>query len=357
MKRLLLCLVCILYTASGACGQSNSRSLLRIERAQPGETVCALVNDNGSYRLEKILQAKSEMYTGSIAPERMDQLRTMLVNQQLSKLSQADIHNPLIADTGDDLQIAIRRGRSWQELLFFSGGRKPFKESIDPLLHWFQDLQKQRPSATRVEGPRTRCMPMPESQIVESATSATLTPSTVATAAIGYIFRINSSHYYNGRVDTVCTVVFGDGRFHWERGGQTYGANRRDKIAEGQLDSKTLQQARDLLNSPELKDSPGNPRDAGRPMFEGSWTELEIPREGKVQNLSFLTSFNTLGTTREVGGTSNLTYHVADRKLLEPLTEWMKQHTDKHAQGTETDGVGSDCHPSPTAVQADKSPK
>jgi hypothetical protein len=58
-----------------------------------------------------------------------------------------------------------------------------------------------------------------------------------------------------------------------------------------------------------------------------------------------LTSFNTLGNPREVGGLSNLTYHVADKNVLKPLNQWMKEHTEKHAGGAETDGAGTDCYP------------
>ncbi len=108
----------ILFMASGLRGQSVSPAILRIERVQPGEAVCALVSDDGTYRLEKMFQNKNEMYKGTMELSRLDQLRTLIANQQLSGLSQADIHKPLVTDTADDMQLAVRRRGGWQELVF-----------------------------------------------------------------------------------------------------------------------------------------------------------------------------------------------------------------------------------------------
>jgi hypothetical protein len=374
MKGVLLTAVCILFSFHSAHSQSGSHFLLRMERAQPGETACVLVNDNGSYRLERILQNKQEMYAGAFDAARMDQLRAMLANQQLSGLSQSDIRTPLITDTFDDLQIAIDRSGGWQELAFSSpASRKPFRDSIDPLLRWFQDVKKQYPSATRLDGQPTHCMPGPEIQMVPGAPSVTAAHSsatnaesaasqsppltTVTTAAGGYLFRINSSHYYKGRVDGSCTVVLENGHYRRERSDQRYRADRRDKIAEGELDPEAIHQLKELLDSRGLKDSPGNPGNPERHMREGTRTELAIPRGGEVQHLLFLTMFNTRGIPDGIGGTNNLAYHVADLKLLEPLTQWMEQHTDKQAQVAESDGVGNDCYPSKAVVEAGKAPR
>lgn len=89
-----------------------------MERVQRGEAVCVLVQDDGSYRLEKLFRAKTEMYTGSLDSTRIERLRAMLDDDQLRKLSQENIHKPLITDTIDDLQFAILRNRGWQELMF-----------------------------------------------------------------------------------------------------------------------------------------------------------------------------------------------------------------------------------------------
>jgi len=82
-------------------------------------------------------------------------------------------------------------------------------------------------------------------------------------------------------------------------------------------------------------------------------TVLSIPRQGELQRLIFSTAFNTMGNPREIGGMSNMQYQVADPKLLEPLSGWMKFYTDKHDKVVERDAAGNDC----VAAGADASGK
>jgi hypothetical protein len=340
-------LVFCLYHHPAANAQQDP-GLLRMERVQRGEAVCVLVRDDGSYRLEKLFQAKTEMYSGSLGSIGVGQLRTMLANEQLRKLAQENIHSPLISDTIDTLQLDIWRDRGWQDLRFFAPeSRKPFQESLDPLLRWFQQVQKHPPTAVRVEGPPMRCQPMRVTELVTTAES----PEAARAAAGGessvqYIFRARSIHSYQAHIDSTCIIVYGDGRYHWEHSGQSYGADRKDKLVDGHLEPEAIQKLKAVLDSPDLESSPSI-RDVGnpRPASEGTFTEVHILRKGGVQNLIFATSFNPLNNKRAVGGLSNLQYHVADSELLVPLEGWMKLYTDKHPNAVERGTAGSDCAP------------
>ena len=344
MKTFVFTSVFILLIACRLECQSSSRAILRIERVQDGEAVCALISEDGGYRLEKMFQNKNEMYNGTMDISRLEHLRELLRNEQLRGFSQTDIHKPLITDTADDVQLAIRRDAGWQELVFLApASRRPFKESLEPLLHWFQDLQKQRPSATRVTGLRTSCMPPAEAQVVLAGDSEPKKNGAVSDFS-GYFFRIYSGHVYHGRVDASCTVVFADGHFRRERGGQTYMQERRDTITEGQIDADAVRQLREILNGPILVDSPDNPKEPPQWVMEGSWTHLDVPRKDKLQKLLFETTFNTLNRHTDIGGKSNMDYRISDKRVLEPLTRWMKEYTDAKS-GTQAAGVGNDCYP------------
>jgi hypothetical protein len=72
---------------------------------------------------------------------------------------------------------------------------------------------------------------------------------------------------------------------------------------------------------------------------------VRIPRQGGVQNLVFSTTFNPHNNKREIGGLSNLQYHVADSELLVPLNDWMKFYTDQHTNAGEREAAGNDCVP------------
>jgi len=103
MKTFVFTSVFILLIACRLECQSSSRAILRIERVQDGEAVCALISDDGGYRLEKMFQNKNEMYNGTMDISRLEHLRELLRNEQLRGFSQTDIHKPLITDTADDV--------------------------------------------------------------------------------------------------------------------------------------------------------------------------------------------------------------------------------------------------------------
>ena len=335
----------------GQATTGSGRPLLRMERAQPGELECVLVGEDGSYRVEKMFRAKTEVFTAPAGSLQIGELQAILANDKFAKLSQADIHQPLITDTIDDLLLAVWRGQSWQQLKFASrDSRKPFQEFMSPLLHWFQDVQKRRVGATRSNEAPTRCTPSRSEQEAVASNKAAAS-STASRPEDDYLFRYQSSHFYK-RVEGTCTIVFKDGHFHRERSNQEYLGKRRDKVADGELNDQAMQQLKDILNSSELRDvvGAGDP-DKEKPiaMHEGTATTLTIPRQEKLQRLHFLTAQNTvLRNPLEQGGMSNMAYRTPDRKMLAPLLHWMEENTEKQAQGSEIEGIGNDCHPSRT---------
>ncbi len=340
-------------------GQSpRPQSLLRIERVQLGEAICALVEDDGTYRLEKLFRAKTEMYTGSPGSARIDQLRAILANEQLSKLSQDSIHQPILVDTVDEVQLDIWRGRGWQELTFTSPeGRKPFKESLDPLLQWFHDLQKQRPGAAVAKGPPTRCLPAQSINLVaEAAATSAAAPTSSARSEPAYLFRFRSRNWANGLMEGRCTVVFPDGSYRWEWKDEDVRGRRRERVAGGALEITAIQELRQLLDSPEIK---GARSDSAPPKWvqNSQRVVLDIPRDNLVQNLEFVSYFNAHGNTKEIGGMTNQGYYVGNQKVLDPLKHWMKEHTDKHAADAEKQVPANDCYPVETACPSKEASK
>jgi hypothetical protein len=319
-----------------------------MERLQSGQAVCVLVEGNGDYRLEKLFRAKSEMYKGSLEPARVEELRALLARDPLSKLSQEDIHAPLMSDTLDKIQLAIWRDRGWQELVFASpDSRKPFRESLDPLLRWFKEVEKDHPTAGPVDGPATRCMPASVAQPVvnhDKVEGAGIAPA--AASPDHYLFRLFSRHFYQGQADSNCTIVFGDGTFHSEHSSESWMTDRRGRISDGQLDAGAVRELRTILDSPDLKGSPGiSIVGDARFASETEVTVLGIPREDKTQHLVFSDRFNTAGNPKAVGGLSNMGYRITDAKLLEPLHGWMKRYTDHNKQASEKKAVGNECAP------------
>lgn len=351
MQRMLLTLTLLLpfKLALAQAGPDDGQALnaphalLRIERLQPGEAVCALVDDDGTYRLEKLFRAKAEMYSGKASNDEVEQLIQILGNTQLRTLSQEKVLGEMASDTLDALDLAIWRPRGWQTLSFHNpSSRKPFKDELDPLLRWFQKLQKSRPAAVKVEGAATRCLPANElRQETRQTEEPTVAP---ASSEAKYLFRFYSSEVARGRVDSSCTVVFADGTYRRETRFQPIPGSKTDRNYGGQVSTDSLLELKPLLDSPDLKKAHS---DTGKEQWAGDLegSAVYIPRENEIQHLRFASQFNTHIRPLDQGGMSNMAYHVADQKVLDPLKHWMKQHTDKLEGGSETGTAVNGCFP------------
>lgn len=334
--------VAIFITLQVAAQHPAPQPFFRVQRVQAGEGACVLVGESGAYRLEIEFAIKTEIYAGSLDASTLNQLRALLANEQLRRLSQTDIHRPLVTDSTDNLQLAIWRDREWQQLTFITPeSRAPFKESLEPLLHWLADVKKHRPAATRVEGSATRCLPPPPMNT--SASAATSGPTVGAdTGQNRFAFRLFSTHGYRSSFDSTCTVVYQDGRYHWERSTQEYRKDREDKVAEDQLSPSAMKELRSILGAADLQNSPGNEEiEWHRPIGEGTFTYLSIAREQGVQNLVFVATFNPLIAGDE--GMSKTRNRVTDTKVIEPLKNWMKREIRPPRQGKETSAKADDC--------------
>lgn len=335
---------------------SGTQPLLRIERVQAGEAVCALVQDDGSYRLEKLMRAKGDMYTGKTGPDQIDLLRRILANGELRKISQENIKGDLLTDTLDGLDLAVWRGRGWQTLSFRnSSSRKPFMEEIDPVLNWFQELQKKRPAATKVAGPATRCLPPKELEAQRQRTVEHEPTAPGAEFHPEYLFRFVSSELRGGagfatvsvKAETTCTVLFPDGTYHREKRAQSNDAPKNERGYSGRVSQDSLAELQTILESPDLKDAVS---DTGTTQWAQNIerADLSVPRANGVQRLAFVSEFNTLGNPKNPGGMNNLGYHASSQKVLEPLKRWMNQHTNKQEGATGEDNKVNDCYPAKT---------
>ncbi len=349
MQRMLLTLVLLLPFGLALAGADNGQALdaphalLRIERLQAGEAVCALVDDDGTYRLEKLFRAKAEMYTGKASNDEIEQLIQILENPQLRTLSQEKVVGEMISDTLDALDLAIWRQREWQTLSFHNpSSRKPFKDELDPLLRWFQKLQKGRPAAVKVEGAASRCVPAKELRQDTRKTDELM--GAPAGSEAKYLFRFYSSEFARERAESNCTVVFADGTYRRETRFQPIFGSKTDRSYSGQVSTDSLAELKHLLDSPDLKKAHSDP---GKELLAGDLegSAVYIPRENEIQHLRFASQFNTHIPPLNLGGMSNMAYHIADHKVLDPLKHWVKQHTDKLEGGSETGKAVDNCFP------------
>lgn len=340
---------------------STPQPLLRIERVREGEAVCALVQSDGSYRLEKLVRVKGDMYAGITDADHVTRLRAILAEAQLRSISQDKIKADLFTDTVDGLDLAIWRDRGWQLLSFRnSSGRKPFKDALDPLLDWFQDLQKKRPAATQVHGPATRCLPPSELQPrteLQTRNEVPPAPKTDSAAEIvvsmpTFLFRFQSAQFQGGagrsvvvaKMENTCTILYLDGTYHSEKRTQATDGSSSEHSYGGRVNTDSLASLKTVLDAFELKNAVSDVGDP-RPAQEAERITVSIPRDDGLQRLTFTSEFNTRGNPGKIGGMNNLTYHAGSQKVLDPLKHWMKDHTNRQEGATGADNTINDCVP------------
>jgi hypothetical protein len=261
------CLLGGIFAATLTLGQTPSgprtpNFLVRMERFHNVEDVCVLVNDEGTYHLERVFRAKSEVYVGSLDTAAVDDLRARLNSEKLRTLSQQAVAAPLNSDTLDHFWIAINRENALQNLSFGNvESRNPYRESFDPLLNWLDALEKDKPGAVETGGAPTRCLPpksigllVPETKELVHETSGSRFSETPIAPGL-FLFRIVIEHFRGGDAGRSCAIVYSDGRYRVEKSVQSFQANMKAKVYENSLQPGSLEDLEQILDAPGLKSS------------------------------------------------------------------------------------------------------
>ena len=342
LSTLIFSILCGGLSAQAATEVSSPASefLARIEHGQQSEDACALVSRNGKYRFERRFPRKTDVFVGTLSQEQLHSLEEMLNHQSLVGLSSKNIPNQLITDSLDLFMLDVFRNEGLQHLSFIdSGSRKPFQDSLRPIMSWFEQLRK-LPHTQMAEANASRCMPaIPDFQ--NSGSQLKL----VAPADMAYLLTWSRHFFHAGLTEQSCIIVYTDGRYRMEKSNQHYPGSPTTRAFEAKLSSAQVVDLQSILRSPELANL-HHDFDQTRPASEIEITSLVIPRATTIQRLSFGSYFNVLGNSRQVGGISNLQYRVdQDRNLIRPLDQWLEK-TIQNNNSALTDTQATNCAPS-----------
>lgn len=143
--------------ASSAAPQSY---LMRMERLRRAQDSCILVRGDGQYHSEVVTPGKVSIVEGTLSPENLRDLIRLLSKDRLFQLQQKDIHTPLVESDMDQLILGVLRPiYVWQSLSFPTAeSRYPFRETLDPLLDWLEQAQKQKGRKLSEEQGRNSCL-------------------------------------------------------------------------------------------------------------------------------------------------------------------------------------------------------
>jgi hypothetical protein len=358
LHRRLILLLCSTLTAlptlwaqAPAKGPENE-GLVRLERVRRDEKVCVAVDRAGSYQLEKVYPAKSEVYAGTLPATGMTELERALNSDELRQLSQQQISAPPATQSLDQLFIAVRRQDGWQRLSFTTPeSRKPFAKIVDPLTKWFDTMAKERPGASSVKSDPTHCESQGERSVATTTRGAANSSSQAQTSSSGvevpFVMRIAVEHVANGRVARTCATVYPDLHYHLERSEQNPSFQVKPRVYESSVTAEQLGELRGLLDTPEMKALEHTNLPSGQAVREADFTVLSIGRESGYQNLAFSSYFGIQNDRRDPGRNANSSRYSTDEdvKVIKPVRKWLKDAIEGRKVPEIKNAVATDCVP------------
>jgi hypothetical protein len=349
-------LVSAIFITSTSRAQSESPApaasvyLLRLERAHSLQSVCVLLNGAGQYHLERHTLQKVRVFEGSLDADEFRGVVHILSGDRLFNLQQKQIPDLMLKSDDDQVTLDIHRPGSWQQLSFpDSASREPFRNAMDPLLKWFETLNKKKMHKLSEEAGRNNCLPpsRPEfaqrrevrpQQPVASAPPPANAPSPPPT----YTLLMFDNRIINYKAQVTCLLVSRSGTYHLVK--QTKSSNKglSSMVLDGALAPTELASLRAILDAPDLVTQPDEKQEV-EAIFTGDsyLTHLTIPREGKLQKIASWKSYRIVNHV--------MTRSVEDHgtKLLAPLREWLKANIHEQKAVPTTTPPNPRCSPEP----------
>jgi hypothetical protein len=267
----------------------------------------------------------------------LQRVQEILNTPELQQLSQKDIHRNLNSSTYDQVTLNIYRGNTIQDLVFLDPeSRKPFRDSLSPIVDWLSQVKKQQHTEIASEN-ANRCFP---------GQDVTAPPAWVPPNG-KYLVFLDKDHLGGGVVERSCVVVYTDGKFRAERTVGRYFSYLRTQSVEGRLGETQVADLRSVLDDPPLRAFEMSPN-----RFRGSVQEIErvkvaILREAKPQVIIATNIFGRLSNSPRAEGGSAGVMHYEDTNLhvLDPLQKWVKQNIENKKFSNLPDGKATECLP------------
>ncbi|HTJ86732.1 MAG TPA: hypothetical protein VL349_05675 [Terriglobales bacterium] len=347
-------LLAALVFASSALGQaypSNYPYLLRLDHYTFEDHSCALLQSSGDFHLEIDHGDRVKVFQGTIGAHQLDEIKNDLNRDPLFNLSQQQIEEPIIrSGRYDKLQVTVFRGDGWQDLFFRSSdSQRAFKQSLQPLAHWLDDLHKVPHRELSEDAGKNNCLPRspivlqirgrPPHDEVTAKTRAdvlssnpapqptapdpqTSSMSAAAPTLNATMLRMHLLEIKNGNAHDRCALVVRSGTYRFEERIQKGAKPVDTAIFSGRLNSDQLQQLRQIINDPNLAKMRHREHRGGRfvPIL-GNMLELSISRPEGEQQLVLSTAFDHPQLPGFYGGDGSL-------QNAEPLLKFLTEHVE-----------------------------
>jgi hypothetical protein len=325
---------------------------VRLQHTTSDREVCVLVRGDGLFHVERETSDRVEVSEGLLDDAELADLRRSLNEKELAALTQQKIAVPLVTTKRDELLISILRSPLTQNLTFPDrASRHPYEEYVAPLLHWLDALQRHTHTPIDEYSGRNNCLPPrqmkfstriptnprveaePLLQALESETSAS--PSAAETRRYPFLVRWNLGRIAGVTVQNTCVIIYSSGRFRMERSTQTHNDKLKLRVFEASLNAMELHELQEVIDEPQLTASTHQNSLGGKAFKEGELTTLTIPREGRMQQLSFA----SYSGSNVSAGTD------PDERVVAPLRTWLKAHVEARKLGAINNTPATQCVP------------
>lgn len=325
-----------LVFTSLALGQAyppNYPYLLRLDHYTFEGHSCALLQDSGAFHLEVDHGDAVKVFEGTIDAGQLRNIQRDLNSEELDRLSQQQIEEPIIRTRHDRLQATIFRGDGWRDLYFASGdSQQPFKQSLQPLVHWLDNLHKVPHRELSEDAGKNNCLPPKvialqrrgevtlakknpaqiTMQVFSSGTpghSSLPQAAAVEPAPVPTLLHLFSQEIKSGIARERCLLIAENGKFRLENRIQKSGKRVSTETTLGQMGTQDIQQLRGLLDDPRLaklkhREPPGG-RNTPVPIL-GNMLELSIMRADGNQRIVLTSAFGHPGFPAFYGGDSDI---------------------------------------------------
>jgi len=337
MRPCLLALIAV-TSVSGQVVSSPYPYLLRLDHYGFDEHACVLLQNSGAFHLEIDHGDDVRVQEGMVNAQQLSGIQRDLNQEELARLSPQQIEEPILRDRRDRLQVTIFRGDRWQDLYFRSAdSQQPFKQSLQPLVHWLDNLHKVPHRELSEDAGKNNCLPpkvialqrrgeatSPEKnaakitmQVFSSGTPAHSSQSqATATEPVPTLLHLFSQEIKSGNARERCFIVAENGKFRLENRVQKAGKRVSTEITFGQMSAQDIQQLRRILDDPRLvnlkhREPPGG-RNTPVPIL-GNMLELSIMRPAGNQRIVLTSAFGRPGFPAFYGGDADIS--DADRLL------------------------------------------
>jgi hypothetical protein len=330
--------------------------LLRLDHSTAESHVCVLLQKIGFFHLESDNGDSTKVSEGSLTADGLKQIERDLQDSRLAALLQQQIEEPLIRRR-EFLQLNVSRDDHWQELTFFSAeSQEPYRESLQPLIRWLNDLHKLPHKELSEDAGKNNCLAptkialkrrgedTPHAAVKSSPNSASM-PSPAPPAAkpdpAPDLLYLSSLSVKSGGVRQSCVLVVANGFYRAEERTQKAGSKRViTKITGGNFTPEEISQMQQILDDPALAKIQHRKTSHMVLPMSGEMLNLQINKSSGLQDVVLSSTFNHRDVPFFYSGDGDI-------RSAQPLLKFITEHVWTNDSGGLDPNLRNDCQDAP----------